>query len=145
MHDHLCGHGARRCRRAGTQARAPPRWCHPGGLYGLVAVVFLIPRFDSLMGLLIVLGLGAAMAAWLSTGTKRIAYAGWQMGIALFMTILQEPHPVTELDVIWSRFVGIVFGVISMRLVFSFPGVSHAPIFWIPTPILAETDHEKAG
>ena len=29
-----------------------------GGLYGLVATVFLIPRFDSLMGLLIVLGLG---------------------------------------------------------------------------------------
>jgi multidrug resistance protein MdtO len=50
-----------------------------GGLYGLVAVVFLIPRFDSLMGLLIVLGLGTAIAAWLSTGTKRIAYAGWQM------------------------------------------------------------------
>ena len=63
------------------------------------------------MGLLIVLGLGAAIAAWLSTGTKRIAYAGWQMGIAIFMTILQKPHPVTELDVIWSRFVGIVLGV----------------------------------
>ena len=42
-----------------------------GGLYGLAAVVFFIPRFDSLMGLLIVLGLGAAMAAWLSTGPKR--------------------------------------------------------------------------
>ena len=43
-----------------------------GGLYGLVAVIFFIPRYDSLMGLLIVLGLGTAMAAWLSTGAERI-------------------------------------------------------------------------
>jgi multidrug resistance protein MdtO len=98
-----------------------------GGLYGLVAVVFWIPRFDSLMGLLIVLGIGTAIAAWLSTGTKRIAYAGWQMAIALFMTILQEPHPVTELDVIWSRFVGIIFGVIAMRLAFAFPSIASHP------------------
>ena len=113
-----------------------------GGLYGLVAVVFLIPRFDSLMGLLIVLGLGAAMAAWLSTGTKRLAYAGWQMGIAIFMTILQKPHPVTELDVIWSRFVGIVFGVIAMRLVFSFPGFEARLDSLDPH---ADADHEKAA
>jgi multidrug resistance protein MdtO len=113
-----------------------------GGLYGLVAVVFLIPRFDSLMGLLIVLGLGAAMAAWLSTGTKRIAYAGWQMGIAIFMTILQKPHPVTELDVIWSRFVGIVFGVIAMRLLFSLPGFEARLDSLDPH---ADADHEKAA
>ena len=113
-----------------------------GGLYGLVAVVFLIPRFDSLMGLLIVLGLGAAMAAWVSTGTKRIAYAGWQMGIAIFMTILQKPHPVTELDVIWSRFAGIVFGVIAMRLVFSFPGFEARLDSLAPH---ADADHEKAA
>jgi hypothetical protein len=74
---------------------------------------FFIPRYDSLMGLLIVLGVGTAMAAWLSTGAKRNSYAGWQMALALFMTIVQDPHPVTELDVIWDRFVGIVLGVVS--------------------------------
>jgi hypothetical protein len=79
-----------------------------GGLYGLAAVIFFIPRYDSLMGLLIVLGVGTAMATWLSTGAKRNSYAGWQMALALFMTIVQDPHPVTELDVIWDRFVGIV-------------------------------------
>jgi hypothetical protein len=72
----------------------------------------------------IVLGLGAAVAAWLSTGTKRIAYVGWQMGIAIFMTILQKPHPVTELDVIWDRFVGIVVGVVAIRLAFAFPSIT---------------------
>ena len=92
-----------------------------GGLYGLLAVVFFIPQFDSLMGLLIVLGVGTAMAAWLSTGPKRNSYSGWQMGLALYMTIVQKPHPVTELDVIWDRFVGIVVGVVAMRLAFAFP------------------------
>jgi multidrug resistance protein MdtO len=98
------------------------------------------------MGLLIVLGLGVAMAAWLSTGTKRIAYAGWQMGIAVCMTILQKAHPVTELDVIWSRFVGIVFGVIAMRLAFAFRGFEPR-LESIDPPadaLHANTDHEKA-
>jgi multidrug resistance protein MdtO len=98
-----------------------------GGLYGLLAVVFFIPQFDSLMGLLIVLGVGTAMAAWLSTGPKRNSYAGWQMGLALYMTIVQKPHPVTELDVIWDRFVGIVVGVVAMRLAFAFPSIASRP------------------
>jgi multidrug resistance protein MdtO len=98
-----------------------------GGLYGLLAVVFFIPQFDSLMGLLIVLGVGTAMAAWLSTGPKRNSYAGWQMGLALYMTIVQKPHPVTDLDVIWDRFVGIVVGVLAMRLAFAFPSIASRP------------------
>jgi hypothetical protein len=39
------------------------------------------------------------------------------------MTIIQEPHPVTELDVIWNRFVCIVLGVTAMRLAFAFPNL----------------------
>jgi hypothetical protein len=42
-----------------------------GGLYGLVAVISLFPVTNSLIGLLMVLGLGTAIAAWLSTGAKR--------------------------------------------------------------------------
>ncbi len=95
-----------------------------GGVYGLLAVVLFIPRFDSLVGLLLVLGLGTALAAWVSTGAKRNAYAGWQMGLAIFITILQDPHPSTKLDVIWDRFVGIVVGVIAMRLAFAWPDLT---------------------
>jgi hypothetical protein len=86
------------------------------------------------------------MAAWLSTGTKRIAYAGWQMGIAIFMTILQKPHPVTELDVIWNRFVGIVVGVIAMRLAFAFPSLEPSLDNLDPDSdeLRAEIDHGKA-
>jgi uncharacterized membrane protein YccC len=98
------------------------------------------------MGLLIVLGVGSAMAAWLSTGPKRYSYAGWQMGLALYMTILQKPHPVTELDVTWDRFVGIVVGVVAMRLAFAFPSIASRPES--PEPDAeepdADADHGKA-
>jgi hypothetical protein len=60
------------------------------------------------------------------------------------MTILQKPHPVTELDVIWSRFVGIVFGVIAMRLVFSFLETRLESIDPHADALHADTDHEKA-
>jgi hypothetical protein len=46
------------------------------------------------------------------------------LSLALFVAIIQEPHPVTELDVIWNRFVGIVLGVIAMRLAFAFPSLA---------------------
>ena len=70
----------------------------------------------------------------------------WQMEIALFMTILQKPHPVTELDVIWSRFVGIVFGVIAMRLAFAFPSLESRPdiLQTDANKLDAETNHAKA-
>jgi hypothetical protein len=67
-------------------------------------------------------------------------------GIALFMTILQEPHPVTELDVIWNRFVEIVVGVIAMRLAFAFPSLEPSLDNLDPDSdaLHADTDHEKA-
>jgi hypothetical protein len=49
------------------------------------------------------------------------------MGLALYMTIVQKPHPVTELDVTWDRFVGIVVGVVAMRLAFAFPSIASRP------------------
>ena len=48
----------------------------------------------------------------------------------------------SELDVIWSRFAGIVFGVIAMRLVFSFPGFEARLDSLAPH---ADADHEKAA
>lgn len=66
------------------------------------------------------------------------------MGLALFITILQDPHPVTELDVIWNRFVGIVLGVIAMRLAFAFPGLT--PRLETDVDQLeADADHQKAA
>ncbi|MDE0887628.1 MAG: hypothetical protein OSB70_19070, partial [Myxococcota bacterium] len=45
-------------------------------------------------------------------------YAGWQIALAFFMTVLQGPHPATSLDVIWERWVGIAIGILAMQFAF---------------------------
>jgi len=95
-----------------------------GGLLGMGAVIFLIPRMDSLAAYLAILTAGTAIAAWVSLGSERISYAGWQIGLAFYMTVLQDPHPTTKLDIIWDRWVGIFVGIFAMRAVFVWPRTS---------------------
>jgi multidrug resistance protein MdtO len=89
-----------------------------GGLLGLGAVIFLIPNTQSLLGLLFILTGATALAAWISLGGERIAYAGWQVALAFYMTVLQAPHPSTKLDSIRDRWVGILLGILAMRAAF---------------------------
>ena len=90
-----------------------------GGLLGMGAVIFLIPRMDSFMAYLGILAAGTAFAAWVTLGSERISYAGWQIALAFYMTILQDPHPTTKLDAIRDRWVGIFVGILAMRAAFS--------------------------
>lgn len=89
-----------------------------GGLLGMGAVIFLIPRMDSLTAYLCILAAGTAFAAWVSLGSERISYAGWQIGLAFYMTVLQDPHPTTKLDIIRDRWAGIFIGILAMRAAF---------------------------
>ena len=89
-----------------------------GGALGIFSVTYLIPRFDSLFALLGVIALGTMAAAWVSLGSARISYAGWQIALAFFMTVLQGPHPATSLDVIWDRWAGIAIGILAMQFAF---------------------------
>lgn len=89
-----------------------------GGLFGIVMVVMVIPRHESLLALLIILATGTFAAAWISLSSARISYAGWQIALAFFMTILQGPHPATSVDVIGDRWMGIAIGIVAMQLAF---------------------------
>lgn len=95
-----------------------------GGLLGMGCVIFLIPRMDSLAAYLCILAAGTALAAWVSLGSERISYAGWQIGLAFYMTVLQDPHPTTKLDIIRDRWAGIFIGILAMRAAFA----------WLPRP-----------
>ena len=100
-----------------------------GGLLGMGAVIFLIPRMDSLTAYLCILAAGTAFAAWVSLGSERISYAGWQIGLAFYMTVLQDPHPTTKLDIIRDRWAGIFIGILAMRAAFVWfaPRQEHSP------------------
>ena len=89
-----------------------------GGALGIMMVTIVIPHYDSLLALLLVVALGTLAAAWISLGSARISYAGWQIALAFFMTVLQGPHPATDLDVIWDRWAGIAIGIFAMQLAF---------------------------
>ena len=89
-----------------------------GGLMGVFAFLYLVPRADGIAGLLAILAIGAAVAAWVAQGNSRISYAGWQIGLAFFMIILQSPHAETKLDVIRDRWIGILLGIAAMRFAF---------------------------
>ncbi len=90
-----------------------------GGALGIAAAVAVIPRLDSLPGILLVVGTVSSLAGWISLGSVRTSYAGWQIALAFFMTVLQEPHPATSLDTLRDRWVGIVLGIVAMRVAFS--------------------------
>ncbi|WP_288841778.1 FUSC family protein [uncultured Deefgea sp.] len=90
-----------------------------GGIMGIATVVFIFPHLQSIVGLVIVVAAGTAIAAWVSLGSERIAYAGLQIGLAFFMCVLQGFGPATDFEIIRDRLFGILLGNAMMALVFS--------------------------
>lgn len=90
-----------------------------GGLLAMVAMVWLIPATNDLTAILCILGAGTAIAAWCSSGREKVSYVGLQMGLAFYLTVLQDPHATTNLDPLRDRLVGIYLGIVAMRLAFT--------------------------
>src|SRR5215510_6636790 len=88
-----------------------------GGLMGLIALVYLFPNMDTIGGFWLVFGVGTAVAAWVNFGTPRIAYAGYQMGIAFYKAVLQGFGPAMSATVIRDRLIGVFFGLIVFGVV----------------------------
>jgi hypothetical protein len=111
-----------------------------GGMMTLVAMVWLIPATNDLTSVLLILGGGTAIAAWCTSGREKVSYVGWQMGLAFYLTILQDPHATTNLDPLRDRLVGIYLGIMAMRFFFMIrftpcSGVSPSMADAIPSPL----------
>jgi multidrug resistance protein MdtO len=82
-----------------------------GSALALSMVVFVFPRIDSIVGLLLmalpVIGLGA----WIAAGSERISYAGIQVTFTFALAVLERFGPSTDLTEIRDRLVGILLGV----------------------------------
>src|SRR6266404_1065949 len=92
-----------------------------GGLLGVVTLMYVFPKVDSLGGFWFPFAAVTALAAYVHFGGPSISYCGFQMGLAFFKCALQSYGTYTELRVVRDRFVGIalgliVFGVINSRL-----------------------------
>jgi multidrug resistance protein MdtO len=82
-----------------------------GSALALFMVVFVVPRLDSIVGLLLMSLPVVALGAWVAAGTERIAYAGIQIVFTFSLSVLADFGPTTNLTEIRDRLVGILLGV----------------------------------
>lgn len=94
--------------------------CCVGGLLGFLSIMYLVPRMESIVSLVLLTAAGTALAGWVAAGSQRIAYAGLQIALAFFMCIFQGFTPDTDFDKIRNRLVGIVLGIVVTSVVFQY-------------------------
>ncbi|HXP65554.1 MAG TPA: FUSC family protein [Steroidobacteraceae bacterium] len=90
-----------------------------GGLIAALCIVFVVPHLTDVGQLFLLIFIVSACAAWISTSSELLAYAGMQIAFAFFLGILQGYAPATDLTVLRDRIAGIVLGNIVITIVFS--------------------------
>ncbi len=100
-------------------------WLRIGGAtvgagIALFCAIWIIPQSNSIGILLVAVGCGASLAAWVALSSPRLSYAGWQMALAQFMMISTSFGPATELTVLRDRLLGILLGNIMMGMTFKY-------------------------
>jgi multidrug resistance protein MdtO len=89
-----------------------------GGLLGLLAILVAMPNLEGLASFLVVVSIGFATAAWVTTGSARIGYAGIQLGVAFSLCTVDVPGTTVNLLPARDRVVGILIGIVVTGLVF---------------------------
>lgn len=100
--------------------------CAAGGLFGYLAIFFLVPHMESITSLVLLTAVGSALAGWVAAGSERIAYAGLQAAFAFYLCIFQGFEPNTNLTIVRDRLVGIFMGTVVSAIVFRYVWPEHA-------------------
>ncbi|MBC2593930.1 TolC family protein [Ruficoccus amylovorans] len=100
-------------------------WLRIGGAtvgagIALFCAIWIIPLSNSIAVLLLAIGVGSTLAAWVALSSPRLSYAGWQMALAQFMMISTAFGPSTDLTVLRDRLLGILLGNIMMGMTFKY-------------------------
>ena len=85
----------------------------------MLAILFILPALESVGGLAVLIAAVTLLAAWVGTASPRIAYAGWQIAIAFYLTVLQGFTRTSKLYIGRDRVIGIFIGNILMSIVFT--------------------------
>jgi multidrug resistance protein MdtO len=93
--------------------------CLIGAALGLGAILFVTPHMTNLGELLLLLAPVTLFAAWVGCGTERIAYAGWQIGLAFYLVVLHGFAPTIDLYTARDRTIGILLGNIVIFVIFT--------------------------
>jgi multidrug resistance protein MdtO len=93
--------------------------CLVGAAAGYGAMIFLIPYLTSITALMVVIFVGALAAGYVSAGSERISYAGYQFAFAFFLCVIQGPSPAFDLSTARDRVIGILIGNVVAYLLFT--------------------------
>lgn len=93
--------------------------CLIGAFIGVLSLVYIVPELTDIGQLMVLIFGVILLAAWVSSGNERIAYAGIQIGLAFLLTVLHGFSPSTDLDVALDRILGILLGNIVVYLIFT--------------------------
>jgi multidrug resistance protein MdtO len=90
-----------------------------GGLIAALCIVFVLPHLTDIGQLCLLVFTVSVGAAWVSSSSELLAYAGMQIAFAFFLGVLQGYAPATDLTVLRDRVAGILLGNIVITIVFS--------------------------
>lgn len=93
--------------------------CLIGAGLGLGAILLLMPDMTDLGDLLLLLAPVTLLAAWVASGSERIAYAGLQLSLAFYLVVLQGYGPTIDMFTARDRTIGILFGNIVIFMIFT--------------------------
>ncbi len=84
--------------------------CLVGAALGYAALLFILPWVTSVGGLMVIVFMGTAVAAWVVAAGPFVAYAGLQLALAFLLCVVQGPAPAFDLTVARDRVIGILIG-----------------------------------
>jgi multidrug resistance protein MdtO len=93
--------------------------CLIGAALAVGAILLPMPQMTNLGDLLLVLAPVTLLAAWICSGTERIAYAGLQIGVAFYLIVLQGFGPTLDMEPAKDRIIGILLGNIVIFVIFT--------------------------
>lgn len=93
--------------------------CLIGAALGTAAIVYVVPSLSSVGGLMALVFAGTWIAAWVATGSPRIAYAGFQIAFAIHLCVIQGAAPAFDLTIARDRVIGVMLGNLVVFLVFT--------------------------
>lgn len=82
-----------------------------GGLLAYMFIIVLQPALETIAGFLLAIAPVCWLAAWVGSGSPRIAYVGTQIGFSFANAVLPGYGPVTNLETAWDRVFGILIGI----------------------------------
>src|SRR6202011_1815775 len=93
--------------------------CLIGAALGLGTILLLMPDMTDLGDLLLLLAPMTLLAAWVASGSERIAYAGLQISLAFYLVVLQGYGPTIDMYTARDRTIGILFGNVVILVIFT--------------------------